>query len=278
MSRGGLGYDLEALRAALVAVGGDATAAPPRFSSLHVLVSCVSTNDEVRRLAAAGAPAGTVVVADTQTGGRGREGRAWHSPPGVGLYASVLLELPAAGETLSRLPLLVGLAIAEAADELGVEDVAVKWPNDVLVEGRKLAGVLCECQTGATGRPSAVAGFGVNVGHLLVDFPPELRDGATSFRLALDRRVDRESVLRAVLSRLHALLPPPAAAGAELGAFPWSRWRDFFDGAGRRAAVRSAAGAALCGRVRRVDPDGALVLVLEDGQERRVVAGDVTFV
>lgn len=136
-----------------------------------------STNDRARELARGGKDAWAVVLAETQTRGRGREGRAWVSPGGQGLWLSLLV--PSRGiETDRLLPLRIGLASAEALEgrvgkRLGVQ---LKWPNDLLLSGKKVGGVLCE----NTGSGIVVAGLGLNVGQKEADFPPELRETATS--------------------------------------------------------------------------------------------------
>jgi len=280
-----LGYDLDALRTCLAGVGGDAASGPPRYRALHVLASCASTNDEARRLAREGAEDGTVVVADTQTGGRGRLGRSWHSPPGLGLYASVVLRErdtggravgAGPGSRLSLLPLLAGLALSDGLASLGVTDATLKWPNDVLVEGRKLAGILCELETSGPGpdnAPAVALGVGVNVGHLLDDFPPPVREQATSLRLVLGRDVSREAVLCRFLAGLGARL----AAFRSAAAFPWEDWRARSSVEGQPVRVEGPQG-PVEGEALRVDPDGALVVRRAGGDELRVVAGDVTMV
>jgi BirA family transcriptional regulator, biotin operon repressor / biotin---[acetyl-CoA-carboxylase] ligase len=146
--------------------------------------------DEARTLALAGAAEGLVVVADEQTAGRGTKGRTWHSPPGTGLYATFLFR-PPAGQTL--LPLAVGVALREAAAETAPA-VRLKWPNDLVWEGRKIAGILCE--GGADGRGSrfVLAGIGINVGQAAGDFPPELAARSASLRMAAGGPVDRETL------------------------------------------------------------------------------------
>ncbi|HEX5521452.1 MAG TPA: biotin--[acetyl-CoA-carboxylase] ligase, partial [Longimicrobiaceae bacterium] len=122
-----------------------------------------STNDVARALGAAGAPAGTVVLADAQRAGRGRAGRAWQSPPGLGVWLSLLLRGASLPEP-TLLPLLVGLGAARALDGvLGAGRVQIKWPNDLLVGDRKLAGVLAEADLGSAGGPAVVVGIGINV-------------------------------------------------------------------------------------------------------------------
>ncbi|MCX6997213.1 MAG: biotin--[acetyl-CoA-carboxylase] ligase [Kiritimatiellaeota bacterium] len=143
-----------------------------------------STNDELKRLAADGAPEGTTVVARCQTHGRGQQSRRWHSPPDLGLYLSVLLRPPWRAGDSGSLALLAGLAVASACDALGVQTVRLKWPNDVLAGGRKIGGVLVEPTLRGAQLEYAVIGLGVNVLQTAEDFPPELRATATSCRLA----------------------------------------------------------------------------------------------
>jgi len=154
-----------------------------------------STNDLALQLAREGAPEGTLVLAEAQTGGRGRWGRGWHSPEGKGIWASLILRPEDdPGGTLA-----VGVAsgIAEAIRETAGVDAQVKWPNDVVVGGRKLAGVLVERGGGAY-----VVGFGVNVLQAKEDFPPELRDRATSLFLETGRAWDREELLWGILEEV----------------------------------------------------------------------------
>ena len=160
-----------------------------------------STNDEALRRAGEGAPEGLVVVADVQTSGRGRHGRSWNDVPGASLAFSVLLRptLP-----LPRLPLLaiaMACAVAEAAEAITGTRFDVKWPNDVLFDGRKVCGVLAESRSGRDGRTLVVIGAGVNANHLEGDFPADLRAHATSLRMAGGSYVTPESVLAAVLPR-----------------------------------------------------------------------------
>ena len=141
--------------------------------------SLASTNDEVLRRAADGAPEGLVIATDEQTAGRGRQGRTWWDAPGRSLLFSVLLR---PGIPLARFPLL-GMAMACAMSEAGSaitgEPLAVKWPNDVLHAGRKLCGILAESRPGAAGHV-LVVGAGINVNQEAGDFPDELRSRATS--------------------------------------------------------------------------------------------------
>ena len=174
-----------------------------------------STNDEALRRAMEGAPEGVVVLADVQTAGRGRQGRAWNDVPGASLAFSVVLRpaLP-----LPRLPLLalaMACSVAEAAEAVTGRTYDVKWPNDVLFEGRKVCGILAESRSGGDGRPVLVIGTGVNVNHRVEDFPDEIRERATSLRQAGGAYLNPESVLAAALERFEQYVTLARDRGAD---------------------------------------------------------------
>ncbi|MET0339601.1 MAG: biotin--[acetyl-CoA-carboxylase] ligase [Polyangiales bacterium] len=172
--------------------------------SLTLLASTGSTNDDARRAASEGAPDGHVIIADHQTAGRGSRGRSWSSPPGTDLYVSVVLRVELPPARLPPLTLAVGLAIAEALEALlpASHRPEVKWPNDVWVGRRKVAGVLVEASSvGARAEP-VVVGFGINVNRR--SFPSDLAHPATSLAEALGHDLPRDEVLARVLDRLEA--------------------------------------------------------------------------
>jgi BirA family biotin operon repressor/biotin-[acetyl-CoA-carboxylase] ligase len=207
-----------------------------------------STNDRARALAAGGAPHGTLVTAAAQTAGRGRQGRAWSAPPGQALLMSLVLHRPR-----RLLPLAAAVAVAETAGPAA----AIKWPNDVLVDGRKVAGILAE------GRPQegwAVLGVGLNVAVRLDDLPPELRDTAATLGL---EPTDVEAVLERLLGALERALELDDDALLDA----W-RARDALRG-------REIAWAAGHGRAAGVDGDGRLVVELPDGGRTALEAGEV---
>jgi BirA family biotin operon repressor/biotin-[acetyl-CoA-carboxylase] ligase len=224
-----------------------------------------STNDRLRELAAGGAAPLTTVIAEEQTAGRGRGGRRWDSPSGQGLWMSALL-LPAAAEARRLAPLLVGLAACRALERVteGVP-VRLKWPNDVLLDTRKAAGVLCE----AAADGGVVAGVGINVRQRLGDFPPELRDRAVSVEMATGHPVARSALAGAVLSEVRALLAraPLRLEGAV--AEEVAR-RDALSG----RSVRVEGGPA--GVARGIDALGRLQIEVAPGVLRAVVAGTVS--
>jgi len=199
-----------------------------------------STNDVCWEAARAGEPEGLVVTAERQTEGRGRHGRIWHSPPGLGIAVSVLLRPPLPPEML---PLLTAAAAVAAAEAAGAE-ARIRWPNDVVVRGRKLAGVIVEGR-----EPRAfVLGCGLNVNLLPGDFPEDLRSLATSLRIERGAAVDRAAVLRDFLDRLdrrydEALSGNPGLAQA---------WRTLSALLGKRVTVREG-GKDFCGAVEDLD-------------------------
>ncbi|OFV87657.1 MAG: biotin--[acetyl-CoA-carboxylase] ligase, partial [Acidobacteria bacterium RBG_16_70_10] len=180
------------LRAALAARGLVWPAPLEHHESLR------STSDVVRERARAGAAEWTTVIADTQAAGRGRWGRTWASPPG-GLYLSTLLRPPP--EAVGLLPLVAGVAVAEALSEWGVS-TELKWPNDVLARGRKLAGVLGEASSSASGVEWVALGIGVNVGAEDDSLPPAVRENATSLRAETGGSPGLEEIAAAVMVRL----------------------------------------------------------------------------
>ncbi|MBI2370522.1 MAG: biotin--[acetyl-CoA-carboxylase] ligase [Deltaproteobacteria bacterium] len=231
-----------------------------------------STNLEARRLAREGRPEGTAVLAARQTGGRGRLGRAWFSPAG-NLYLSVVLRPPLPPAHAPQLSLMAGVALAEAIAALapGVEP-RVKWPNDVWLGGRKVAGVLAELETAPGGAIDfVIVGIGVNLVTPVGGFPAELREIATSLQAETGQAPSRDAFARALLRVLehwyNTLLRDgfePVRAGWE----PCSITR------GLPVAVRSA-GELLRGVEQGIEPDGALRLRRSDGAVVRVLAGDL---
>lgn len=212
-----------------------------------------STNDRLMRLARDGAPAWTVVVADEQTKGRGRRGRAWSSRDGAGLWMSILAPV-APGRW--PLPLVVGLACAEAVESLAPElVVGIKWPNDLQIGGRKVGGILCEGVDRGT-----VVGVGINVSHAPDD------GSATALEVEMGKILARNDLAGAVIGRLNAEVDALESFGALI---PRLESRDVLRGRG----VESEAGGR--GVAAGIDASGALLLKQESGEPIRVVAGSV---
>lgn len=227
-----------------------------------------STNDDVVTAARDGAPEGLVIVAEHQTAGRGRLNRQWVSPPGTGLTFSVLLRPAVAEERWTWLPLLTGVALAEACATATGVDVVLKWPNDLLARDRKLGGIL------ATRVESAVViGIGVNVTTAREDLPVA---EATSLLLAGAAAPDREHVLGVALRTLADRYQSWSATGGDpetLRAAYAARCGTL----GARIRVALPDGSSLDGTATDIDTDGRLVVETADG-EHAVSSGDVVHV
>jgi BirA family biotin operon repressor/biotin-[acetyl-CoA-carboxylase] ligase len=226
-----------------------------------------STNDEAKRLLHAGAPDFTLVWARAQESGRGRDGRVWSSPPG-NVYASLLLRPLGAPLVAAQLGFVTALAIAEAL-AVRVPEIALKWPNDVLQAGRKIAGILLETEgVTADGIEGLIVGFGVNVQR----HPVESRLPATSLHAAGDAGARVEDVLSAIagaFARWHAIWAREGFAPVRLA------WLARAHGLGGPIEVRLPR-ETLAGRFRDVDPRGVLILETASGP-RAITAGDVFF-
>ncbi|HYH79262.1 MAG TPA: biotin--[acetyl-CoA-carboxylase] ligase [Longimicrobium sp.] len=238
--------------------------------AVHLFHRAGSTNDVARALAEAGAPGGTAVLADEQTAGRGRGGKGWSSPPGVGVWLSMVLR-PESLAAPGLLPILVGLAAADALDPfVRPARVAIKWPNDLHLAGRKLAGILCEGSWDGARPGYVVAGIGINVLHSIADFPEALRDTATSLRITAGWSPSRADVAGAVAGAiLRRLSHPPAELGGAL--LEALRERDTLLGRG----VRVTGTEAVAGTAIGITPAGALLVRTQAGALRTVRAGTV---
>ena len=221
-----------------------------------------STQTVAFALAADGAADRTVVVAQAQTAGRGRRGRLWLDEPGASLLTSIILRPRLEPARLPTLSLAAGVAVVEALERVTGLKPRLKWPNDVLVDGRKLAGILLESRISPS--PLVVLGIGVNLAQRV--FPADLAERATSVRLATGRRVDADALLTALLESLDAWRTRLETEG-------WApireRWRALTETLGRRVSIDGVEGVAV-----DVDEDGALI-VAEGDVRRRVVAGEV---
>ncbi len=222
-----------------------------------------STMDLARDAAAAGAPHGSLILAEQQTAGRGRRGRGFFSPPGGSLYFTLILR--PSREQYARLPLAVPLAVCRACAHEGV-DARIKWPNDIWVSERKLCGMLIDGETGPAG-PTAYAGIGVNV-NADPTADPTLREVATSLSRELGREVAREELLARICDELEAAI---AAPEAELVA----AYRAVSLVLGRRVTVEESEG-AYDARALDIAPDGALLVERDGGERLTVLAADVS--
>ena len=225
-----------------------------------------STMDEARRQAQEGASAGTIIVAEEQTAGRGRIKRAWLSPRGS-IALSIIL-YPEVGY-LSSLIMVASLGVAHAVEKVTGLKAQIKWPNDVLINGKKVCGILVESEVKGKRVDYAILGIGINVNIKLSDFP-EIQPLATSLSHELGKEVSRLEVLRCLLAEIEKLyLALPS------GDSVYREWRDNLVTLGKKVQVRSGE-TTHEGIAESVASDGSLLLRQPDGSLTKVVAGDVT--
>jgi BirA family biotin operon repressor/biotin-[acetyl-CoA-carboxylase] ligase len=226
------------------------------------LESCASTNDEAARLARAGASHGMVVIAARQEAGRGRQGRAWASPTG-GLYFSAVLRPPLPLADVPPLTLAIGIAVCDAARAFGA-DAQLKWPNDVLVADKKLAGVLVETQSQAGRLDAVIVGIGVNLELV----PAEVADRAAALHVV--DGTDRERFITELVAQVERWTDRYVAGGLEAIIPAWQQ--RMASGLSARATID---GAPLVGELAGIACDGALLLREPSGKVHRVRSGDV---
>lgn len=242
------------------------------------LDDCDSTNDHAAALAAQGARHGTVVIARAQRAGRGRLGRVWHSPPGENLYLSCVLRPRCAPARVPPITLAAGLGVVDAVTAAGA-CAMLEWPNDVMLEGRKLAGILTEMNTRGQRVEHVIIGIGVNL--TTERFPPHLADIATSLRLA-GVEVEPGAFVAELLTGLERWFDRFLAGGVAAIAPAWMERAGLRDGPGGKRVRVSGHGSArtgddgrIEGRVAGIDASGRLHIVDDQGCSHWVVSGDV---
>jgi BirA family transcriptional regulator, biotin operon repressor / biotin---[acetyl-CoA-carboxylase] ligase len=229
-----------------------------------------STNSCARTLADVGAEEGTLVVAEYQTGGRGRQGRAWLAEPRTSLLFSILIRPPLSQEQAGILPFYAAVAIARAVEPLVGGPVECKWPNDLLLSGKKFGGILVETAFQEGRVSQAIIGVGLNVNQR--DFPDELSGKATSLAIELNKAVDRKLLLHAILSQMESLYETIHSGQTHSVLVEWLSRCTII---GKRVAVR-AGDEVVLGRALEVRDTGALVLETAEGTTS-YFAADVTF-
>ncbi len=236
--------------------------------SLVCLPEIDSTNARARQLAEQGAADGTVIIADRQSAGRGRLGRRWESPSAVNMYCSILLRPQIPVQQAPQLTFLSAVAVAETLNHLYQLPAKVKWPNDVLVAGKKIAGLLNEMNAETEQIHFVILGVGVNLNMTVEQFPEELNYPATSVLLETGEKIDRVEFAREFLQRIDGYYGEFLVEGF----VPIRRrWEALCDMMNTRVQIDQG----LIGTVVGLDSDGALRLQLDDGCVERIMAGDV---
>lgn len=239
---------------------------------MRCLPQVASTNLVLKEMAEQGAPHGQLVLAETQEAGRGRRGRGWVSQPWLGLWSSLLVRPPVPPAQASGLTVLAAMAVCDAVSSVYALDPGIKWPNDVVLSGRKLTGILVELHADLDSIYWAVVGVGINVNHAAKDFPEELRDKATSLALVLGRQMDRGPLLRAYLTAFEARYQQWIDGGF---AALEPDYRRYSRTLGQTVRVESL-DKVFIGTAEELDELGALLVRREDGTMERVLAGDVS--
>ncbi|HTR82052.1 MAG TPA: biotin--[acetyl-CoA-carboxylase] ligase [Bacteroidota bacterium] len=229
-----------------------------------------STNTFARTLDEAAGPHGTLVVAEEQTAGKGRQGRRWQSQKGKNLLFSVILKIPFAEERIRVLPFAAALAAADGIEHLTLASIECKWPNDLLIGRKKVAGMLIEAASQNENETSLILGIGVNVNQ--TEFPEEIRNTATSLRQEGAREVDRTLLLCAILEELEHRIEQLRQFSPQILLDEWKQRTSMF---GARIVLTEHDVVTTAIAV-DVAPTGALVIEDPKGRRREVLAGDVT--
>ena len=245
----------------------------PWQEKITVLETVDSTNDLAKRQALQGAPDGAIYLAEEQTGGRGRLGRSFVSPHGCGLYLSLLLRPDCAPAALPHVTAMAGVAACDAVEALSGVRPGIKWTNDLILEGKKVAGILTElsAQWESGTLESLVIGIGINCNHRETDFPEELRDKAASIAMMTGERIDRNLLAARLISRLYdlsqGLLQDKARWMAQYA-------RDCIT-LGRQVQVLRG-GSVRLGTATGLDENGGLLVTYENGEQGVVFSGEVS--
>lgn len=240
-------------------------------SNLVYYDSTDSTNTRARQLAEQGAPHGTLVVADSQTAGKGRCGRHWEAPDGTGIWMTLILRPELEPQRASMLTLVTALAVADAIRGLTGLEAAIKWPNDIVCGGKKVVGILTEMSTEAEWIRYVIVGIGINVN--MDGFPGELGKTATSLKLELGRGVKRSPLVAAVMNAFEKYYALFEKAGDLSGLVDtYNRWSA---NTGRQVRVLDPAG-EYQGEALGIDSQGALLVKCSEGEVKSVISGEVS--
>jgi BirA family biotin operon repressor/biotin-[acetyl-CoA-carboxylase] ligase len=231
-----------------------------------------STNLRAKELAAGGAPEGTVVIAERQTEGRGRKGRSWFSPAGGGIYISMILRPTMPPNEAPGITLMTGIAAAEALSSVTTLDARIKWPNDILVHGKKIAGILTEISTEMDRIDYVVVGLGLNVNIPRESLAEELQERATSVLIETGMHHARVGLIQAILEQFETYYRTLQDEGFEPIR---KRWKELSNIIGQRISVEMI-GRVRTGRAVDIGTDGVLILEDEQGGLERIASGDVT--
>ncbi|KAA8751400.1 biotin--[acetyl-CoA-carboxylase] ligase [Paenibacillus sp. UASWS1643] len=238
-----------------------------------LLTSTLSTQGDVLKLAEQGQAEGAVVIAEEQTGGRGRFGRQWFSPPGKGIWMSVLLRPDLPLQHTPQLTLLTGVAVCRAVRACSGVDAGIKWPNDLLIDGRKVCGILLESTVEDHEVRYCIAGIGVDVNFDPEDYPEDLTTIATSLKMETGQSVDRTKLTAAILTELEQLYFLYQKEG--FGVIS-ALWEALSVSMNREITVTNPHG-VIEGKAIGLDPSGALIVEKHDGEHTLIISGEISW-
>ncbi|MGD6815787.1 biotin--[acetyl-CoA-carboxylase] ligase [Metabacillus sp. 113a] len=239
--------------------------------SIYHEKSVPSTQKIAHTLASEGASEGTVVIADEQTEGRGRLARVWHSPINTGIWMSCILKPKIPLSQTPQLTLLTAVAVVQAIEETAGVHPFIKWPNDILINGKKAVGILTELQAEADSVHSVIIGTGINVNQEGADFPDELKPIATSLKLEAGREVSRAALIQAILQKLEQLYTTYLASGFHPVKL---LWESYSISLGREIKARTLQG-TLSGKALGINDEGVLLLETAEGKIEKIYSADI---
>jgi BirA family transcriptional regulator, biotin operon repressor / biotin---[acetyl-CoA-carboxylase] ligase len=239
---------------------------------LIVFEKLESTQNIAQTEAQQGAAEGTLIIAEEQTLGRGRQGRSWHSPPGKGIWMSLLLRPQIPLQFTPQLTLLVSVAVCRAIRRMAEVEAVIKWPNDIFVGGKKVCGILLESNAEDERLLYVIAGIGISVNMEKQDYPELLREKATSLRIESGRQISREQLIVEVLAELETLYELYHEQG--FGTIR-SLWEALAMSLGQKVRATYGAGQQLEGIAEALDESGALLVRKSDGSITKIYSGDV---
>jgi BirA family transcriptional regulator, biotin operon repressor / biotin---[acetyl-CoA-carboxylase] ligase len=238
---------------------------------IHYEESVDSTQKIAHRLAYDGAPEGTVVLAEEQLSGRGRMDRKWHSPKYTGIWMSVILRPNILPTRAPQLTLLTAVAVVQAIEEITALTPQIKWPNDILINGKKMTGILTELQAEADRVKTIIIGIGMNVNQKTDDFPEEIRPIATSLSIEKGEFISRPALIRAVLTNIEKLY----LLYLEKGFYPIKLlWESYAVSIGKHITARTLTG-NISGKALGITDDGVLMLEDESGNIHHIYSADI---
>ncbi|TCP31615.1 BirA family biotin operon repressor/biotin-[acetyl-CoA-carboxylase] ligase [Scopulibacillus darangshiensis] len=234
-----------------------------------------STQKEAHHLAEDGAADGTLVVADEQSTGRGRLGREWHSPMGTGIWMSLIIRPDIALHQTPQLTLLTSVAVVKAIHDITGVECGIKWPNDILYNGKKIVGILTELQAEASHVKAIIIGIGMNVNADAADFPDELKKRAASIKSLTGREHDRPAIIQAILKHFELLYNTYLEEGFEIIKL---LWESYALSLGKEIYARTVKGDTIKGLAKGIDDEGVLLLETRDGTVHHIYSADIEII